>query len=58
MNINKIAYEQGCMAKANGWDRISPYSNAQKLYWLAGYDGVPYKQVKQFAGMNLKEADE
>jgi hypothetical protein len=48
--MNKLAYEQGKEAKERGWDRLTPHGcRSISLFWLAGYDGIPFEQVQAFA---------
>ena len=48
MNRELDAYKQGQLAKECQYERVSPYTGilAEK-YWYAGYDGIPYKEVKR-----------
>lgn len=44
----RIAFLQGANAAENKWERISPYTNrVDGVYWLAGYDGLSYKQAME-----------
>ncbi len=60
--MNKLAYEQGKEAKERGWDRLSPnFPYSQKsvsLFWLAGYDGIPFAQVQAFADKIVAQSEE
>lgn len=41
-----LAYTQGREARANGYERLSPYTNIKaERYWYAGFDGIPYEEV-------------
>lgn len=43
----KAAYEQGKDAAEKGYERTSPYINLNaEHYWYAGFDGIPYEQVR------------
>ncbi len=53
--MNELAYEQGKEAKLRGWERWCPHArNEVSLFWLAGYDGIPYHQVQALAARSDK----
>ena len=47
MNREQVAHVQGTVAAKRGYERKSPYTNIRaERYWYAGFDGIPYKEVK------------
>ena len=52
----RIAHEQGQTAKANGYERVSPYTKClAEGYWLAGFDGVDYRDFDRARTEQRKE---
>lgn len=50
------AYDQGAVAKANGWERKSPYTKRlDEAYWYAGYDGIEYYEFDSFRKNNWRK---
>lgn len=42
------AHEQGQIAKADGYERCSPYTKClAEHYWLAGFDGIDYREFNR-----------
>ena len=54
-NNYTTAFLQGCEARENGWERISPYKMlVAEAYWLAGYDGHSF-DTAQHNEMSLRK---
>lgn len=57
--MNRLAYDQGKEAKERGWDRLTPHGRQSlSLFWLAGYDGIPFEQVQAFADIVVSRIEE
>ncbi len=57
--MNRLAYDQGKEAKERGWDRLTPHGcRSISLFWLAGYDGIPFEQVQAFADKIVAQSEE
>ena len=52
----RTAHEQGQVARANGYERLSPYQKClAEGYWLAGFDGIEYREFDRARSDRLKE---
>ena len=52
----RTAHEQGQQAKANGYERISPYTGMlAEGYWYAGFDNINFKEFDKFRREQRRE---